>query len=941
MYLALCGVFFLSGLSALVFETLWFRLAGLTFGNSVYASSVVLASFMCGLAIGNALAARYGDQLARPVRSYAILEVVIGAMGFGLVVLFPHLNTLMAPAFRPVADTPVALNLMRLTVGFALMVVPASAMGATLPFMVRGLGGKDRPFTRRLGLLYGCNTLGAVAGALAGEVVLVPALGIRGSGLAALGINLVAAALAWMLSPRFAGEGEGARRAAPAQGEGEPVGSPASGSRWPSPLLLGAAFLSGAILLALEVVWFRFLLLYTFGTSLAFAVMLAVVLGGIGIGGAVASWRSGSDAASTAGLAAMAGVLTIVSFGAFVAPGVSADLTFAYDRTGAVTFWRAMALMFPTSFLSGVLFTRMGALLHDAVGSDSRAVGLLALFNTTGAMIGALAGGFVLLPRLGMERSVAALAIAYGAVAFGLVGSVRGRVRWRRVAPGLALLAVAFVVFPRGSLRTHVFPRIVSHLSGEHEVALIREGITETVLYLRRLKYGQTYFYRLLTNGHSMSATNTHAQHYMKLYAYLPVAMHPDPKRALLISYGCGQTAKALTDEPRWESIDVVDISREIIEATDIVFDSPASSPRRDPRVTMWVEDGRFFLQTTDRRYDLITGEPPPPTAAGTVNLYTREYFQLVYDRLAPGGMATYWLPHHALSESAARGIVRAFAEVFEESSLWLGCGEDWMLFGVREPGPPVSAESFRRQWTEPAVAPTLLETGLEFPEQLAAYFIADRRDLLELCGSTPPVTDDFPARIAPHGGAPMESRYVNLLEPSAGRRRFEASAHVRRLIPEAVRQAALPYFDYRYELHNGLSRGTVGGAEHTGLAAVYRVLTETPLRMLPLWLLDSSWREQEIVAIAMRGTTDPALRLKVGDLLLARRDFSGAVAHYRAASEAYPDQAPFLARLVLALAMSGDLEGARAALAARRARIDPNDPDWRFLQARFGFGAG
>ncbi len=138
-----------------------------------------------------------------------------------------------------------------------------------------------------------------------------------------------------------------------------------------------------------------------------------------------------------------------------------------------------------------------------------------------------------------------------------------------------------------------------------------------------------------------MSGTGWGARRYMKLYVYLPVALHPDPKSALLISYGVGSTAKALTDTPDFQTIDVVDISPEILEMSAIVYPVPSDHPLNDPRVTVHVEDGRYFLQTTKQTFDLITGEPPPPIMAGVANLYSREYFQLIHDRLAEGGMVS------------------------------------------------------------------------------------------------------------------------------------------------------------------------------------------------------------------------------------------------------------------------------------------------------------
>ena len=287
---ALSAVFFISGTAALIFETLWLRQAGLAVGNGVWATSLVLASFMGGLALGNALAGRYGERVARPIVAYAVLEVLIAASGFALVLALPHLGDVLAPLFRPLLDRPLLLNPLRLTIAFALLLLPATAMGATLPIMVKALFTHDPHFGRVLGRLYGWNTLGAVAGALAGEAFLIGRLGILGTGLTAASLDLIAAVGAVAVSMHLvAGKRADASETAASQ---DPVGAAAPGAlklSLATKRVLAAAFLSGSLLLALEVVWFRFLGMFVNDTSAVQAVILAVVLLGIGLGGLVAS----------------------------------------------------------------------------------------------------------------------------------------------------------------------------------------------------------------------------------------------------------------------------------------------------------------------------------------------------------------------------------------------------------------------------------------------------------------------------------------------------------------------------------------------------------------------------------------------------------------------------------------------------------------------------
>jgi len=398
MFLALCAIFLLSGASALVFETLWFYQAGLAFGNSVWASSLVMAGFMGGLAAGNALAARVGDRLAGPVRVYAVLELLIGA------------------------------------------------------------------------------------------------LGIRNTAYAAGALNLAAAAAAAFVATKMGPSEPAAER---------PVASnPASAWPW-----LTAACSTGFSLLALEVVWFRFLSLFVYTSTEAFAFMLAIVLTGIAVGGALAStWlrRNHQAHAHTSTLIFGAGVLCVATYAAV--PWVVSSMPARPLRSLAEILRVGVPLMLPVSLLSGAIFTLLGSSLRAHLPSVVTTAGILTLANTLGAALGALVGGFVLLPHLGMERSFFALAFLYAATGALLLLRAEGG---RRVAGVAAAVAVAsLVLFPFGDMKSrHVRRTLAPYGSPPPEQVSMREGIVETILYIEDRAMGRTHHYRMVTNSFSMSGT--------------------------------------------------------------------------------------------------------------------------------------------------------------------------------------------------------------------------------------------------------------------------------------------------------------------------------------------------------------------------------------------------------------------------------------------------
>ena len=272
----LSAILFLSGIGALIFETLWLRLSGLAFGNSVWAAALILSSFMAGLALGNAIAASSRIRRWRPLHLYALLEVLVALLGCTIVFGLPVLGELLRPVWQILWNYQPTLLGLRFVVSFLILLMPTTAMGLTLPVLIEDPMLRQTNFGRAIGFLYGSNTLGAVAGAVLSEGYLIAAFGLRGTSLVA-GLACCIAAISALLVARIGGD------------TSEPIPKPTFPLRlhvsyrlpW---RLLFASFGTGCVLLCLEVIWFRFLRLYIVSSPTAFAVMLAIVLAGIGLG---------------------------------------------------------------------------------------------------------------------------------------------------------------------------------------------------------------------------------------------------------------------------------------------------------------------------------------------------------------------------------------------------------------------------------------------------------------------------------------------------------------------------------------------------------------------------------------------------------------------------------------------------------------------------------
>jgi len=941
------ALFFVSGVAALIFETLFFRQAGIVLGNSVWASALVLASFMGGLGVGNGLMALFGGRVRRPIRLYASLEVAIGVTALLLVWMLPNLTLLLAPLLRPLTPDPWVINAARFMLSFGLILIPAAAMGATLPLLTQALSRSDPDYGSVLGRLYGWNTLGAVIGAIGTEAFLVSRLGILQAGLVAVALNGLAAAGAFAFARRF--EGFPSDQSAP------PASAPRIGAT--ARRLLYATALSGTILLALEVVWFRFLKLFVVSTSLAFAVILAVVLAGIGVGGiASARWlRNRSDAATYIPVVALAaGVATMLLYAAFdlvlqgVRVGAGAGAADAV-RVGAVAdvAFLGACLMFPTSLLSGMLFPLIGSALHEEISNASWATGLLTLANSIGSMLGALLAGFVQLPTLGIEASLWGLSVAYVIVAAIALVARRPAWAWKPVAVTLASLVtivMTALLFPFGRMEArYALDAARPYESTGEKVIAIRESATETALYLERRKLDRAVEHRLITDGFPMAATSHMARRYMNLFVYWPVALHPQLKSALLISFGMGSTARALAETRSLERIDIVDISRSVLELSRLADPSPGRSPLDDPRVHVHIEDGRFFLQTTDQRFDLITAEPPPPRNAGIANLYSSEYFELIRDRLNEGGIATYWLPiHQLMQQPQSMAIVSAFCQAFPDCSLWNGAGFDWMLVGTRDARGPVSESQFRRQWDDATVASELRGVGIEVPEQLGALFLADADDLAEFARGISPLVDDRPYQHwgKPGGAAVGRQYHLSLMDVDAARERFARSPLIARLWPPGLRERSLAYFSDQ-QLLNRLTFASSNAGPIVDEFELQRLLTKSSLRAPVLWILNTSEREQQI-AEELYGAGERSAELEwlmaVG--ALADRAYDKSAAHLERAHREAPQLRRVLMWRIFVLAMAGQFDAAQqvaAELAVTSGSAESLADYWNRMEKLFG----
>jgi spermidine synthase len=759
---ALAALFLLSGATALVYEVSWTRRLVLLVGSTSTATALLLAAWMLGLALGARLGGPIADRSRSPLRLYAALEA--GAAGAALVLPFlldaaGGAETLTAAGREPVL----------FAVAFLLLLVPTSLLGATLPALARAAVEDAATAGTRVGLLYAANTLGAVAGALLAGFALVEAFGVDGSARVAVVANLAVAGAAWLLAAREA------PRAAADASPPDPDGAPAqggAGDREPDPEAVRAAvlaaFAAGFVGLAAEVAWTRLLVFTMQGFTAAFSAMLGAFLLGSALGGAWFARVAGRSRrplallgwAQVGAAVAAAGTLALLyrhhglvlwlrgAVAVFDSPRANADLSLVLS---------ALAVLGAPAFFMGGVFTASVRAATGGLGDLGARVGRLYAANTVGAVLGSLFAGFVAVPLIGARGTAAAVAgisLLASLPTFAASGRVEGTVRRLDGRNGLRLVAAlaagVLVVLGRPAepmiLRSEVFlgPR-----GRENVLVAAREGKAGVASVVDNRRNG----FRSLYTDEFLAASTEGRYRYMRMLGHIPVVLAEDPRRVLVMAFGTGTTAGSLSTHPSVERIDVVEISPEVLEVAPLfasvnrnVLDRVGKPGR--PEVRVHVDDARRFVLGSRERWDVITLEPLLPYTPGAVHLYTKEFYALCRERLAPGGAMCQWFPIHAMSSEDFRALAASFVEVFPESSLWF-VEETAALVGTAGPGPqPLPVKRSAERLAAPGPREDLEAGRLDDLAQWWSFRVCGGKALREWIGGPRParaMVDEHP----------------------------------------------------------------------------------------------------------------------------------------------------------------------------------------------------
>jgi spermidine synthase len=756
----LLWMFLASGCAALIYEVVWLHLLRLVIGASSLSVGIVLASFMGGMFAGSFGFAKWVPRSRDPLRVYATLELGIGICGLLMPLVLPALRSVYADA---AGHGPLGIALRAVIAAISLL-PPTAMMGATLPAVARRYPNTIAGRSSLAGL-YAANTIGAVAGCLVSGFVLLALFDVWVATLAAVAINGLIAFTAYRIarrapatavpssalpSPSPLASAVTPPTAADAEGGGT-LQTPPPAALAPTPQSRAArsvylaAGLSGLTALGAQVLWTRLLTLLFGATVYAFSIILAVFLGGLGIGAVLAARviGRGSDplrALAATQLALAPALLWSAGLLGDVLPYSSPTTMTPIGTLHVLHLLRAIEVMLPAAILWGMSFPfALAAVEHD---DPSHATGRVYAANTVGSIIGSLAISFWAIPKLGSHNS-SQLLIAVAAVSGAALVPVLLRPWVRGLGPqlGAALLtlgigAACAAVAPGVSGVFLAHGRAIWSIDQRDRYPYISEGAASTVA-VHIAPDGSQHFH---VAGRVEASTNQADMRLQRLLGHLSALAHPHPKRVLVVGLGAGVTAGALALHPEVERLVICEIEPRVAGAARL-FSHQNYAVLDDPRVQVVFDDARHYLATTDEHFDVITSDPIHPWVRGNSVLFSREYYEIVKARLAPEGIATQWVPLYDTSEEAIRIQLRTFLAAFPNGSVWnssaAGRGYDVVLLG-RTGGKPFDVEAIAQRMAAPRIGDSLREVGVQNVLDLFATYGAAAKDLQSWVAGAP-----------------------------------------------------------------------------------------------------------------------------------------------------------------------------------------------------------
>jgi spermidine synthase len=729
---ALLVLFVGSGCAALIYEVVWFQFLELVIGSSAVSLGVLLGTFMGGMCLGSLLLPRVIARREHPLRVYAFLELGIGIIG--LLVLFgmPLVNVV----YTRLAMTGLIGVLFRGVIAGICLLPPTMLMGATLPAISRWLETTSEGVAW-LGFFYGGNIAGAVIGSVFAGFYL---LRVHDSAIAtfvAIAVNVAVALLALLIAKQTPYRASESDSAAPRRAQG-------------AGLVYVAIALSGMTALAAEVIWTRILSLLFGATTYTFSLIVAAFLVGLGIGSSIGSAMARSLTRPRTALAWCQLLLcAAIAWGAHVLtqslpywpinPSISTDPWFTLQ----LDFVRCLWAVVPAAILWGASFPLALASVASPGEDPGRLVGGVYAANTVGAIVGSLVASLLLVAWIGSQHAqqvLIVISMVSGLLVLEPIGSGEEAKTGRAQIPGLILVAVSIALGAVLIRSVHEVPGLLiaygryaaTRTSQVDEIIYKGEGMMASVA-VSRLSNGVLNYHNA---GKVQASSEPQDMRLQRMLGHLTTLLPRREKTMMVIGFGAGATAGAVSIEPRLESETIAEIEPLVPKVVSTYFSEHNFDVARNPKVHIHIDDARHYLQTTKDTFDGITSDPLDPWVKGAAMLYTREFFDEAKAHLNPGGVVTLFVQLYESSPEAVKSELATFFEAFPNGLVFgnttNGEGYDTVLVGSIEPL-HIDVDAIQAKLSSPEysrVAQSLREIGFNSAIDLFSTFAGRASDL-------------------------------------------------------------------------------------------------------------------------------------------------------------------------------------------------------------------
>ncbi len=659
-HLVLAGVvtcFVLSGFAALLYQTAWMRQFSLVFGTSELAIAAVLSAYMGGLALGAGIASRFVSKITRPVLVYGLLEagIALSALAVPLLLKLASLLyiALLGGQAEPVDASGLGQSFFYLIVAFIVLLIPTTFMGATLPLLTKYVVRTNEQIGSRVGMLYATNTVGAIGGTLVAAFLLLPRFGLNGTVWFGVAINLLVFVLAALLARRFGDLVEQKDTASLTATDSRGLVASVSARRqWILPIML----MSGANSFIYEVLWTRLLGHVLGGSIAAFATMLAGFLSGIAIGSAIASRFATERESSTRLFILVQCGIAVTSI--LIYQFLPLTIREGVGLNGNILL--AISVLLPATIFIGATFplaVRMLAIdQRDAASSSAKVYS----WNTVGAIFGATAAAFFLIPMLKYEGAIKFAVLLNALLAFAAVTLIGKQPRF--LIAGVLAFVIGLGVIYKPSMPEDILRASPVYAQPGGDILFYEVGRSATVLVIEENGY-----LNLRTNGLPEASTSLKGappgRHNQHMLSILPVLARPDTESMLIVGLGAGVALEGVP--PTVREIDVIELEPQVVVANQFFADKRAIDPLADPRFNIIINDARSALTLTNKKYDAIVSQPSHPWTAGASHLYTREFMQLAKDHLSEDGVFLQWMNTQFVDEALLKSLSATLLDVF------------------------------------------------------------------------------------------------------------------------------------------------------------------------------------------------------------------------------------------------------------------------------------